>query len=41
MIVPISRFDFTMASRRPFLQGPLYEKSSPYKKDATTKSRAI
>ena len=41
MIVPISRLDFAMASRRPLLRGPLYEKSSPYYKDATTKSRDI
>jgi hypothetical protein len=30
MIVPISRLDFAVASRRPFSRGPLYEKSSPY-----------
>src|SRR6478609_8727606 len=30
MIVPISRLDFAMVSRGPFLRVPPYEKSSPY-----------
>jgi hypothetical protein len=29
MIVPILGLNFAMVRRRPFLRGPLYEKSSP------------